>query len=297
MSATWRGVARKDVEDAIRSRMVWGLTGIFVVFLTLLLLAFQAQAPAGVDVGTVEALGFVATLAQLFVPLVALVAGYMAIVGERRSGSLRVLLSYPFTRRDVVLGKVVGRSVVIGTALLVAFLVGAAVATLVYGPPAAGSFAGFVAVALLFGLAFSGLAVGVSAATTTRGRAMALSIGTYVGLLFFWRPLVAGLYWAVNGSLPGLRADAWYFLLKRLSPLEAFRVLQSRVLGTEVAEAVGIPVEDVPADATAEQLEIANRVAGEVPFYLQDWFAVVVLVAWGVVPVALGYLRFRDEDI
>lgn len=37
--------------------------------------------------------------------------------------------------------------------------------------------------------------------------------------------------------------------------------------------------------------------AGEVPFYLKDWFAVVVLVACGLLPVVLGYRRFRGPDL
>lgn len=295
MTATWRAVARKDIEDAIRSKMLWGITAVFVVFLGLLLAVAGTSISGEIDAAL--AFGFVATLAQLFVPLVALIAGYMAVVGERRSGSLRILLSYPFSRRDVVLGKLAGRSLVIGTTLLVAFLVGGVIATALYGAPGAGAFVGFVAAAVLFGLAFTGIAVGVSAGAATRGRAMAGAIGTYVGLLFFWRPLAAGVYWAVNGSLPGLHPDAWYFLLKQLSPIEAFRRLASEILGIHVNAAVSLPVEDVPRDVPAEQLDVASRVVGEAPLYLQEWVPVVVLLAWGVVPVILGYLRFRNADV
>lgn len=295
MTATWRQVARKDIEDTIRSKMLWGLTAVFVVFLMLLLVVASTTMPS--DIGPSEAFGFVAQLAQLFVPLVALIAGYMAIVGERQSGSLRILLSYPFTRQDVVVGKLVGRYLVIGATLLVAFLVGGAIATILYGVPSIGTFVKFMTAAILFGLAFTGLAVGISAATATRGRAMAVAIGTYIGLLFFWQPVVAGIYWVINGSLPGLRAESWYFLAKRLNPIEAFRVLESSVLGTQVPLAVGFSVEDIPQDIPPEQLDITTRLIGDVPFYLQDWFTAVILVAWGVIPVAIGYLRFRNTDI
>ena len=113
MTVTWRDVARKDFEDAARSKLLWGLIAVFVAFLVMSLLSAEELFPDAVTVDAATALSGVAMLAQLFVPGIELVAGYMAVVGERRSGSLRVLLSYPFSRFDVVAGKLVGRSLVV----------------------------------------------------------------------------------------------------------------------------------------------------------------------------------------
>lgn len=297
MTTTWRQVAYKDFADAVRSKMVWGVTCVFVFFMGLLLVIAPATIPAEIEIDAEMALAFVAETAQLFVPVVALIAAYMAVVGERRSGSLRILLSYPFSRFDVVVGKFVGRTVVIGTALTLGLAITVAVAAMIYGTPGVGTIVGVVAAVLLFGLAFTGLAVGVSAGTGTRGKAMASVLGIYLAFLMFWEALVAGVYYAVNGSLPGLEVEAWYFLLLRLSPIEAFRALVDGVLEPPVGTAFAIPVEDVPRDTPPEQLELANRVIGELPFYLSDWALVGVLLAWSVIPVAIGYWRFRDADL
>ncbi|PSP78157.1 NosY protein [Halobacteriales archaeon QS_1_68_20] len=296
MTTTWRDVARKDFADAVRSKMVWGVVGVFVSFMGLLLLVAGAAFPSDVEVEAEMGLAFVAELAQLFVPLVALIAAYMSVVGERRSGSIRVLLSYPFTRFDVVAGKLVGRAVVIGSALLVGLVVTLGLAVVVYGVPEAGATLGLFASVLLFGLAFTGLGVGISAASATRGKAMAAVIGIYLLFLMFWEPIAAGVYYVLNGTRPGIQVEAWYFLLKRLSPIEAFRALADSIFEISIGSPVLLPVEDT-AGATPEQLELANRVAGELPFYLSEWVLVVVLLAWGVVPAALGYLRFRDADL
>ncbi len=296
MTTTWRDVARKDFADAVRSRMVWGIIGVFVLFMGLLLVIAGAAFPSDVEVDAEMALAFAAELAQLFVPLVALIAAYMSIVGERRSGSLRILLSYPFSRFDVVAGKLLGRALVIGSALFVGVAISVVIAALIYGVPAAGTTLGLFASVLLFGLAFTGLAVGISAATTTRGRAMATVIGVYLLFLMFWEAIAAGVYYALNGSRPGLEVEAWYFFLERLNPIEAFRALTDSIFETAIGSPVLLPVEDT-ADATPEQLELSNRVVGELPFYLSDWMLVVVLLAWGVVPAALGYLRFRNADL
>lgn len=297
MTATWRAVATKDFEDAIQSRMLWGLIAVFISFLVMALLSAEQLFPDAVAVDAAKALAGVAMLAQLFIPGIALVAGYMAVVGERRSGSLRVLLSYPFSRRDVVGGKLVGRLLVTGTALTVGYAVASGLVVILYGVPDVDAFLGFVGAGVLVGLTFTGLAVGGSAAAATRGRAMTLTIGSFMGMVFFWRPVIVGLYYAVTGALPGIQAHSWYFVLKRLNPLEAFRVLSSAALDEQVRPVPELPLEGVPATTPPKQLELANRIAGEVPFYLEDWVSVVVLVAWGLIPVMVGYWRFEHADL
>ena len=58
-----------------------------------------------------------------------------------------------------------------------------------------------------------------------------------------------------------------------------------------------LPLEDIPARTPPEQLTIEKPVAGEVPFYLQDWFAVPVLFALEVVPVVVGYWWFLRSGL
>lgn len=297
MTTTWRQVAHKDFVDAVRSRMIWGIVSVFVVLMGLLLAIAPVTFPVEETITAEMALSFVAEVAQLFVPIVALIAAYMAIVGERQSGSLRVLLSYPFSRFDVVAGKFAGRTLMIGTALSIGLVIMLALAVVIYGNPGIRTMAGLLLAGLLFGLAFTGLAVGVSAATDTRGKAMATVLGIYLVSLMFWDAIVAGIYYVVNGSLPELEAEAWYFLLLRLNPIEAFRALVDGVLEPTVHTAFTIPVEDVPQDATAEQLALSNRVIGNLPFFLNDWFLVVVLITWTVFPVVLGYWRFQGADL
>lgn len=297
MTATWAAIASKDFEDAARSKLLWGFIGVFVAFLAVALPVAQQLFPNETTITPEKALSGVAMLAQLFIPGIALVAGYMAIVGERRSGSLRVLLGYPFTRRDVVAGKLLGRSLVSVTALLVGFVVAAGLVLTLYGAPDPLVFAGFVATGVLLGVSFTGIAVGGSAATATRGHAMTATIGSFMVMVFFWKPIAAGTYYALNGKLPGLVADPWYFLLKRLNPLEAYRVLTETLLDTRVDAVPRFPVEDVPMNAGLDQLAMTNRLAGSVPFYLEPWFAAVVLLAWATIPVLLGYHRFRTTDL
>lgn len=293
--ADWRAVARKDFEDAVRSRMVWSVMGVFVALLSFLLLAVDAAEFNGG--GAEGAIAYVSQWGQLYVPLVTLIAAYLAVVGERRSGSLRVLLSYPFTRREVVAGKLLGRSVVTLLTLSAAFLVMGGLTVVLYGSLPVAKFLAVVGVVVLFGLSFTGIAVGISAATGSRETALALAIGSFLVFFVFWNGLASGLYYLVYGSLPGLEPAPWYFLAERLSPLEAYRVLLDGILDSFVEPLVGVGLEDLPADVTPEELRAVNRVSGDMPFYLRDWFTGLVLVAWAVVPPALGYWRFERSDL
>lgn len=297
MSATWRDIARKDIEDAARSKVLLGLVATFVSFLVMTMLTAD-QLVQGVDeVSTSIALAGVAMLAQLFIPGVALVAGYLAIVGERQHGSLRVLLSYPFSPGDVVFGKLVGRTAITIGALLIGFAVGSVLIVVQYGTPSPATLTGFVLAGMLLAAVFTALAVGGSALARTRGQAMALTIGPFVAMLFFWKPIVVGIYYAVYRRLPPLEAEPWYFFARRLNPLEAYRTVVGGILDERVQAVPYLPLEDIPVGTPAEHREIGNRVAGDLPFYLTDEFAVVILILWGVIPIALGYWRFATTDL
>ena len=43
--------------------------------------------------------------------------------------------------------------------------------------------------------------------------------------------------------------------------------------------------------------DTANVVAGDVPAYLQAPVAIPILLVWFLLPVVLGYLRFRTADL
>jgi len=63
----------------------------------------------------------------------ALIAAYLAIAGERESGSLKLLLGLPPSRGEVLVGKFLGRSGVVAIGLVLGFLVSGVVTVAIYG--------------------------------------------------------------------------------------------------------------------------------------------------------------------
>ena len=285
-------VARKDFEDAVQSKMLWSLIGLLVFIVGLIYFAvwWNVDSPEAIDI-----VGPASAIMQLLVPLVALIAGYLSIVGERQSGSIKVLLSLPPNRRDVVFGKLLGRSGVIVSAVLAAFLALVLLSLAVFQELPIVDFLGIAGASILTGTAFVGIAVGVSAMVSSRGKAMAGVIGLYLVFILFWDLLTAGIYRLLEGELPAPdpsgQWEAWYVFLQWLNPIEAYAVLTDAVLG----ESFGAFTISIFAPQNVS--DTATVVAGDVPVYLQAPVAIPILLVWFLLPVVLGYLRFRTADL
>ena len=116
----WLVIARKEFDDAIRSRLLWGVVA-FVAVLVSLTMLVPTLVPV-LDADVLAGIGAASEFAAMLVPILALVAAYLAIAGERESGSLRLLLGLEPSRGTVVVGKFVERAVDVGFVDVVCFL-------------------------------------------------------------------------------------------------------------------------------------------------------------------------------
>ena len=284
-------VARKEFEDAGRSKLLWALTALLVGLVTVGYVAIWYTVD---DVTAAEVLGFIALPLQTIIPIAALIVGYMAVVGERRSGSIKLLLGLPPNRTDVVFGKLLGRMAVVATAVSLAFVVALVLGAVLFGSVPFVDWLAFGAISILFGVSFAGLAVGVSAAVSTRGKSMAIVVGLYMLVLALWELVTAGPYYLVYGEGPPVEAEAWYLFVDQFNPITTYTTLVGNVVEGEVFPFMfQYGLEDFEASGMTP----AERYAGDAPFYLQDWFGLVVLLCWLVVPVAIGYYRFQKTDL
>jgi len=281
-------VAKKDFADAGRSKLLWSIIGLLV---GLSALGYVIGWATGEDIAADQMLGFLAIPLGVLVPIAALIGGYMAIVGERRSGSLKLLLGLPPNRADVVFGKLLGRAAVIGLAVALSFAVALVLSIVLFGGAPIVDLLSLGALSVLYGVAFVGLAVGVSAGVASRGRAMALTVGTFMIFFAFWELLTAGVYYFAHDGFPPAEPATWYLFAQQLNPLQSFAYAASTLVESQVFPVMFRfnldPTFAAPAD----------RVAGDTPFFLQEWFGALLLLVWVVVPVAIGYYRFEKADL
>lgn len=296
---TWQAVANKDFQDAIRSRWLWGLSVLFVVLIAGS--AYFFTRGDSQDVTTDSFIGIFGQIGGLLIPLVAIVVAYAAIIGERESGTIKLLLSLPHSRQDVVLGKFLGRSAVIALPVLLGFAI-AAVVFLVAGITF--KFANFLAFTVLttsLGVVFVGIAIGFSAGAPSQRRAMIGSVGVYVLFTLFWQYLrrgVINILTEAGKRIPGLSEPANATLVKAsllskfLNPVRAYETLAATLYAQDTIGARLYGTSNpILAQLARQQLQ------QDMPFYLSDPFIIAVLVVWLVVPPIVGYLLFTDTDL
>lgn len=270
---SWRAVARRDLRELSEPRLVrWSLLGLaaILVFGGYLFPVMAGPPPTPMD----RFPGFMTGAVTIFVPLVAVLMGYKAVVGERESGELALSLSLPHTRRDVVLGKLAARGGLLAAAVLGGLGLAAVLVVYPFGTLEPLTYLGFLAVTQLFGLAFLCLAVGISAVAPAERMATVIALGLFALFVVLWDLVGDGL--AAGLEAVGLAATGlpnWAVFLLGLEPVSAYE----RVVGAFWGGA-------------------GPNVAGA-PWYLSGWVALLLLVAWAAVPLGLGYYRFRGADL
>jgi ABC-2 type transport system permease protein len=271
---SWRVIAHRDVHDASRSRGVWAL----FVLLGVLSVGY-ALAHAYLGAATFPA--FLAGLARLLgatLPVLGLLVGYKSVIHERTSGSLLLSLSFPHSRRDLVTGKLVGRAVVLVAPTLVALAIAGGVGAYRYGTEGALLFPWFLLATALYGLAFVGLGVGLSAATTVDRWITLGAVGGYLGLVSFWGGLHSFAMLVLHRFDTGVLSNLpdWALLFRLAGPGEAYyRLVRAGF-----------------------DIDLAARYVGDgTPVYVDWWMALLLVCAWVAVPVALGYRRFDRSDL
>ncbi|MBM4221051.1 MAG: ABC transporter permease, partial [Gammaproteobacteria bacterium] len=164
-------IAGKEFRDRIRNRWVLAIAVLFTVF-ALLIAWFGGAQQGTVGFRSIELL--IASLVSLVIyllPLIALVLGFDAVVGEREQGSLDLLLSLPLTRLELLLGKYLGLAAALTVSTLGGFGLVAAILATQLDPAAFLRYGGFILSSVLLGLVFLSLAVMVSVFATERTRA------------------------------------------------------------------------------------------------------------------------------
>ena len=268
---SWRAVARTDVHDAARSRTGWllfaALSALFVGY------AFT-HGSAGED-SFVAFLEGTASTVVTAVPVVAIFLGYRSVCDDRTSGSLLLTLSFPSSRRDLAVGTFVGRTVVLLVPTLTALSVAGVVGAVRYGTDGAALYPWFLLGSALYGTAFVGFAVGLSMSTTRDRRITYGAVGGYL-LLAVWSELVSFWVAFLHRFDPRVGTPDWALLLRLAEPREAyFRLLRA---GFDVGPA-------------------GRYLASDAPLYVDWWAALAVLVLWNVVPLVVGFRRFRTADL
>jgi len=261
MSSRIREIAKQDLAQVRRHRLLWASFALVSLLMLPSLVSGRQVSEIGYNYRT-------------YGVLLAAVLSVNAVVGERASDRVRLLLSLPGSRRDVFVGKLTLRIAVYLVVLLglmalviVALLFGSGVALV----PVLSTFLWMG----VYGAAWVGFAVGSSAAFDSWFRAAATVLITYVTFepnLGIWDvillpllsfPFTGQLGTGAVSSVGTTKTELWYQYVGRLNPINAFMY-----------------------GSTADVFRP-----------LPNLFGVLVLLAFGAIPAYIGYRRFEAADL
>jgi ABC-2 type transport system permease protein len=276
-------IAKRDFLDVRRAKLVWGPVLLYTLFM---LLFFWGQSTSDNPDFYTILWSLLGLGGALVIPLIALVAAYLSIAGERESGSIKFTLSAPVKRSSVILGKLVSRTAVVVIGLLVSFVFGTVIAQVLVPEMTFewGDYLAFIAVTLLYALAYVSVAVGISAMTSSRSRA----IGGAIGYFFIFN-----LVW---NFFPVSPTEMLRFVLDQLGrDPDNYQNLLEFVFSISPTGAYLNSTKLFMPDRFLEMVGTAGRTAD--PFYIQGWFMLVILAFWVVAPLAVGYWRFQNAQL
>ena len=264
-----RVVAAKEFRERLRNRWV------LAVALTFTSLALVIAYFGSAQQGTVGFHSIDLTIASLvslviyLVPLIALMLGFDAIVGERERGSLGLLLSMPVTRTEVLVGKYVGLAGALTASTVAGFGLVAVVLAADLTPSDFLHYLLFMASSVLLGLAFLSLAVMISVFASTRAGASGVTVGLWLFFVLIFDLLMLGGLVLSGGGFGG---DVLPYLLL-LNPADVFRVLNI---------------------VSLDEVRTLNGLATVFPGALSSPALLVAMMAvWMVAPLAIAAWRFR----
>lgn len=264
MGRVARSLIVAEVIERLRDRWVLVVSVLFALLAAGVSLYGRKVEGAAVDLTGAS----LVTLASLLVPLVALVLGHDAIVGERERNTLGLLLSLPISRLEVVIAKYVGRLL----ALTVAIGAGLGVSIAIAPPGGRLALLYLLGPSLTLGAAF--LAIGVLVSSVTRRQITAASavVAIWFFLVILYDLGLLGLLVVTDGAI-GQQTVAYLVLA---NPVGLFRLQMLSVFGGAGGlESLGMAIPSARSLGTA-----------------LSW------LAWVVVPVGLSglFLTLRRSD-
>ena len=270
-------LAGKEITDGMRNR--WVLMVTLLMAGLALVLALLGSVPTGST--KVSALAVIivslSSLSIFFIPLIALLLSYDSLVGEADRGTLMLLLAYPVTRGQVVLGKFCGHLVLLAIAIVIGYgSAGAAVAMMAgtdWPDQAWGAFFGLIASSVLLGAVFIAIGLAINARVKERGAAAGLAIGAWLLFALIYDMALLGLLASDAGRHLD---DTVVSALLLFNPADAFRMLNLAGHG------------DVAALSGMASLSAAGTVPQPV--------LLGVLAAWVAMPLTAGCLLFRGRQ-
>ena len=231
-------LALKELRDGFRNR--WVAASIIVLAILALVLSVLGSAPTGsvrvseLDISVIS----LASLSVYLIPLIALMLSYDALVGEFERGTMMLLLAYPVTRWQIIMGKFLGHLSILLIAIVAGYGGTVVVLTLLTDSGTDGwqAYATMMASTLVLGAVFIALGYLISVIVRERATAAGAAIGLWLVFVVLYDLLLFG---ALTMDEEQKISQQLFSMLMLASPTDSYRVLNLSLF-EGVSEAAGI---------------------------------------------------------
>lgn len=267
-----RILATAGTEFRIALRNRWVAIAIVLMALFSLVLSAAGSAPTG-DLGVDRLSVTVASLTSLavyLVPLVALLMSFDAIAGEVERGTLPLLLTYPVSRAEILLGKLLAHLSVLTLAVAVGYGLAAVAAFWADGDAASGlpALIRLTWTSVLLGATFLGAGYALSSLARRPSGAAGLAMGLWLGAVVLYD---LGLLAAVVADNGGWFTTSVFPFALLANPADAFRLFNLAA-----------------SEATAAAAGVAGA-ANSIPL----WQSAASVLLWPLLALVLATTAFR----
>ncbi len=266
-------VARRELRDTIRSKLLWIYAACFAILSAVLTLTGLSGAQLAGSGGYGRTAASLVALVQTLVPLMGLTLGALTVAGARERGALRFVLAHPVSRTEVLGGTFLGLATALCGSVAAGFGLEGVIGAISGAPGSPSSLLILSGLSAL--LATSMLAVGmaIGAGSTRSSAALGLSILAWLLLVFVGDLGIMGTALATRMPVSVL------FFSVASNPVEAFRIAAVPTFGSSL---------DVLGPAGSYAVDSLGSASG--------LLAAAVMTVWIVVPALIGLRRFLRSD-
>jgi len=268
-------LAQKELRDGLRNRWI----GAAIVLLGTLAIALSllGSAPTGsvrasdLDITVIS----LSSLSVYLIPLIALMLSFDALVGEFERGTMMLLLTYPVSRWQVIMGKFSGHVLILFIAIFAGYG-GAILIMLMLGSSLEGwqAYLAMMFSSLLLGAIFIALGYLLSVLVKERATAAGSAIGLWLVFVVLYDLVLFGALLLDEGQKIGQQL---FTTLMLISPTDSYRIFNLSLFDG-VSDAAGI------AGIASEAGMSSSLLTG-------------VMLLWVIVPLVVTLFVFQRREL
>ncbi|MFO8109548.1 MAG: ABC transporter permease subunit [Thermoplasmata archaeon] len=264
---------KKEFMNNVRNKWIIVLTLVFAGFIVLISAygGIEARGNTGVK-GFEFTIWYAYSLAVFFISIVAIMLGYKTVVEESESKTIGMLLASPLERKDILLGKFAGLSMVLVFSIVVGLGIGGIIIAVTAGTEGYSSYLFFIFLTVLFALIF--LSISTALSTLVKSRSQALVGGILIWIFFniIYDLILLGILMASGWELPTdtftIEYPGWYQVSQMFNPIGLYGLSINRLLDNAV-----------------------------LPGFMNIPILIGVFILWIAIPIMIANLMFQGKDL